>query len=146
VTTAVLRPPVVLRQAITFFGLGMLSTVVSVAIYTGLREAVQAQAANALAMLATAAANTVANRRLTFGIRDGRHAFRDQLVGLAFVGLGLAMSATALLALAMTVHHPSRLDEVTSVFVASSLVGVMRFCVLWFLAARRNRRALPVES
>jgi putative flippase GtrA len=146
VTTAVLRPPAVLRQAVTFFGLGMISTVMSVAIYSGLREAVQAQAANALAMLATAAANTVANRRLTFGIRDRQHAFRDQLIGVAFVGVGLAMSAAALLVLALSVHRPTRLDEVGSVFAASSLVGVMRFCVLWFLAARRIRRSAQVET
>ena len=48
-----------------------------------------AQAANLLALLVTAVANTAANRRFTFGVRGRGSAARHQLQGLAVFGLGL---------------------------------------------------------
>ena len=49
-------------------------------------------AANLVALLVTAVANTAANRRLTFGVRGREGAGRHQLQGLIVFGLGLALT------------------------------------------------------
>jgi putative flippase GtrA len=118
------------RQALIFVGVGMASTAFSAGLYTGLRSWLAAQVANVIAMLATAVGSTSANRRLTFGIRDSRHAVRDHLVGFAFVGLTLGMTATALAALAAVAPQHTRLDEVIAVVSASAVAAVIRFVVL----------------
>ena len=51
--------------------IGVLSTLAYLALFLLLRGVVGAQAANLVALLLTAVANTAANRRLTFGIRGG---------------------------------------------------------------------------
>ena len=66
------------RQAVRFGGIGLLSTVAYLSLFVVLRSAAGAQAANLLALLVTAVANTAANRRFTFGVR-GRGAVRHQL-------------------------------------------------------------------
>src|SRR5262249_37216056 len=51
------------RQVLTFAAIGVLSTLAYAVLYLLLREGMGAQAANALALLVTAIANTAANRR-----------------------------------------------------------------------------------
>ena len=55
-----------------------------------------AQAANLVALLLTAVANTAANRRLTFGVRGRRTAPRHQLQGLVVFALGLGLTSGSL--------------------------------------------------
>src|SRR6266508_177866 len=56
------------RQLVRFAGVGVASTVAYGLLFVLLRGAMGGQAANLLALLVTALANTAANRRLTFGI------------------------------------------------------------------------------
>jgi hypothetical protein len=57
------------RQLARFALVGAASTLAYLGLYTALRYLLAAQAANAAALLATAAANTGANRRFTFAVR-----------------------------------------------------------------------------
>ena len=58
-----------MRQLVSFALIGAASTLAYAVLYLALRQAMPAQAANALSLLLTAVANTAANRRLTFGVR-----------------------------------------------------------------------------
>src|SRR5664280_2321578 len=65
------------NQLVRFGAIGVASTLAYLALYVLLRGALGAQPANLLALLATAVANTTANRRLTFGL-SGRAAGQRQ--------------------------------------------------------------------
>jgi putative flippase GtrA len=112
-----------LLQMVSFAVVGVASTIAYVLLYLLLRGVMSAQAANVLSLLATAVANTAANRRLTFGISGRLNAARHQVKGLIAFGIGLALTSGALAAL----HSPSRGLEI-SVLVAANLVAtVIRF-------------------
>src|SRR2546421_5764785 len=63
-------------QVARFTVIGVASTIAYVLLYVMLRGLMSAQAANMLSLLATAVANTAANRRLTFRISGRSHAAR----------------------------------------------------------------------
>ena len=71
--------PGLLRQLGSFGVIGVASTLAYYVLFVLLRAPIGAQAANLLALLVTAVANTAANRRLTFGVRGGAGAVRHQL-------------------------------------------------------------------
>ncbi len=126
-------------QVVRFLAIGILSTVAYALLYLLLRSVFPAQAANALALLATAVANTAANRRFTFAIRDGAHRLRHQLQGLAVFGLALGLTASSLLVLHVADPHPSRAAELTVLVVANLVATILRFVLLrsWVFRARR---------
>ena len=70
------RPGGLAGQLARFLLVGVTSTAAYVLLYLLLRGFLAAQAANAVSLLLTAAANTFVNRRVTFGIRGRRHAAR----------------------------------------------------------------------
>ena len=128
-------------QIASFAVVGIASTIAYLVLYLLLRGVMSAQAANVLSLLATAVANTAANRRLTFGISGRRHAARHQVKGLIAFGIGLALTSGALAAL----NHPSRGVEV-SVLVAANLVAtVIRFVLYrtWVFGKSRASRDNP---
>jgi putative flippase GtrA len=98
-----------------------------------------AQPANAIALLATAVANTAANRRFTFGVR-GAGVARHQAQGLLVFGLGLALTSGSLAALTALVQHPGRGLELSVLVAANLAATVLRFVLLreWVFAARRD--------
>ena len=75
---------------------GVASTVAYAALYLLFRGPVGAQAANLLALLLTAIANTAANRRFTFGVRGSTDRLRHQAQGLAIFLVGLGVTSGAL--------------------------------------------------
>ena len=83
-------------QVARFVVIGIFSTLAYAALYLLLRSAVDAQAANALALLLTAVGNTAANRRFTFAIRGPRRTVRHQLQGLAVFALALGVTSASL--------------------------------------------------
>jgi putative flippase GtrA len=114
-------------QMVRFTIVGVTSTLAYLALYFGLRQGMPAQAANLLALLATAIANTAANRRLTFGVTGRRHAGRHHLQGLFVFALGLALTSGSLFALHTANPTPPAAAEL-SVLVTANLVGtVLRF-------------------
>jgi putative flippase GtrA len=115
------------RQIVSFMAVGIASTIAYVLLYLLLRGSIPAQAANLLSLMATAVANTAANRRLTFGISGRLNAARHQAKGLITFGIGLALTSGALAALHSATPQPGRGLEV-SVLVAANLVAtVIRF-------------------
>src|SRR5206468_1641984 len=87
------------RQLVSFAVIGVLSTVTYLVLFALLRSPAGAQAANFLALLITAVANTAVNRRLTFGVRGSSHVARHQLQGLLIFALGLGLTSGSLAAL-----------------------------------------------
>jgi putative flippase GtrA len=135
------------RQLFRFAAVGIASTLAYVVLFALLRTGTGAQTANLLALLATAVANTAANRRLTFGISGRRHVARHHVQGLAVFALGVALTSGALAALPALVAHPPRAVEL-SVLVGANLVAtVVRFLLLriWLFhrrpAAQEDRPA-----
>jgi putative flippase GtrA len=132
------------RQVTTFGAIGVASTIAYTLLYVALRPGVNAQAANALALLVTAVANTAANRRLTFAIRGATGSVRHQAQGLVVFGLALALTSLSLVLLHALDAHPSRPLELVVLVIANLVATVVRFLLLrsWVF---RARRVAPVE-
>jgi putative flippase GtrA len=125
-------------QLVRFVAIGAASTAAYVLLYLLLRTWMPAQAANALSLLATAVANTAANRRLTFGIRGRTHAGRHQARGLIAFTAGLALTSGALTALHALTAHPGRATEVTVLVAANLVATLVRFALYrsWVFRSR----------
>ena len=109
------------------------------ALFVLLRHVAGAFAANALALLVTAVANTAANRRITFGTRGRSGRLRQHGEGLAVFGLGLAVTSASLWALHATVADPGRLVELAVLVVANAAATLLRFILFraWVFRAAR---------
>jgi putative flippase GtrA len=117
-------------QAVMFVLVGIASTVAYGLLYLLLRTAMPAQAANALALLATAVANTAANRRLTFGIVGPSRRIRQQCQGLGVFAIGLGVTSAALWLLERLWDGHPAIAEIVVLTVANLLVTVGRFIAM----------------
>ncbi|MFC5750620.1 glycosyltransferase [Actinomadura rugatobispora] len=127
------------RQLARFAVIGVVSTLAYLGLFMLLRTGMNAQAANLLALLVTAIANTAANRRLTFGVRGRSNAGRHQFEGLVVFALGLALTSGSLGVL-HAVATPGQ-DIELAVLVLANLVATMsRFLLLrgWVFAPHRR--------
>ena len=114
------------RQLRSFAAIGVLSTLAYAALYAALRIAMPLLAANALALVATTAGNTAANRRLTFGVRGPERRWRDQLRGLSALGLALLVTSAA----GSFAGGATRLGEIAVLVAANLVATVLRFVIL----------------
>jgi putative flippase GtrA len=122
--------PAGLRRQLAWFAVvGAVSTAAYIALYLLLRNALPAQLANALSLLGTAAGNTAANRRYTFGIRGRPGAVRHQVRGLVAFGAGLLLTAAGLAGLHAADPRPGRGLEVVVLVGASLLATILRFAL-----------------
>jgi putative flippase GtrA len=137
------QPPSFGVQALRFVAIGVVSTLAYLALFVSLRTAVAAQTANAAALLATAVANTAANRRFTFAVRGRARAARHQAQGLVVFALALVLTAGSLALLRALDPHASRVIELTVLIGANLAATVLRFVLLrgWVF---RARRAAPI--
>jgi putative flippase GtrA len=117
-------------QLVRFAVIGVASTLAYLVLFVLLRTATGAQAANLLALLITAVANTAANRRLTFGLTGAAQAGRHHLQGLVVFAIGLGLTSGSLAALHAASDHPGRGLEVTVLVLANLLSTVIRFLLL----------------
>ncbi|WP_104475915.1 bifunctional glycosyltransferase family 2/GtrA family protein [Actinokineospora auranticolor] len=122
-------PSGLLRQLVRFAAVGVVSTLAYLLLYVLLRGQTGPQAANLVALLVTAVANTAANRRLTFGVRGAGGAARHQFQGLLVFALGLGLTSGAL-ALLHGLTAPSGTTEVVVLVAANLLATVLRFLLL----------------
>lgn len=117
-------------QIVVFALVGAASTLAYGLLYLLLRDALGPMVANATALLATAVANTAANRRFTFGHRGAQHRWRHQVQGLIVLGVGLAVTSGTLLAYDAMVGHGHPWVEVAVLTGANLMVTVMRFVAM----------------
>jgi putative flippase GtrA len=118
------------RQMLRFAAIGVVSTLAYLGLFSLLRHGMDAQAANLVALLATAIANTAANRRLTFGITGRRDAAKHQLQGLFVFALGLGLTSGSLAALHAATASPPRSAELAVLVAANLAATVLRFVLL----------------
>jgi putative flippase GtrA len=118
------------RRFLSFATIGVASTLAYVALYTAIRPALGAPAANALALLVTALANTAANRRLTFEVRGRAGLARDHAVGLLALLVALGITSASLAALVFARPRPGALLELAVLVSANALATLVRFMLL----------------
>ena len=132
-------PPGLPRQLTRFAVIGVASTAAYALLFLLLRHTVNAQAANLIALLITAVANTAANRRLTFGVVGTDGAARHQFQGLVVFALGLALTSGSLALLTALPGTPGRLLELADLVLANLAATVLRFVLMrhWIFRSRR---------
>ena len=130
----------VLRQALTFGAIGVVSTLAYAVLYSLLRGTVGAPSANALALVVTAVGNTAANRRLTFRVRGRASMVRDQVAGLVAFGIALLLTSASLAALDLVAPGAGRGVELAVLIAANAAATVTRFLLLraWISQAPRG--------
>ncbi|WP_091532560.1 bifunctional glycosyltransferase family 2/GtrA family protein [Microlunatus soli] len=128
-----------LGQLIRFATVGVLSTLAYLVLYLALRGVIDAQAANLIALLITAVANTAANRRMTFGVRGPENMIKHHAGGLIAFGIGLGLTSGSLWSLHHTVSTPTRWVEVAVLVTANAVSTLIRFLAL--RGMMRNKRA-----
>ncbi len=126
------------RQLASFCLIGAASTLAYAALYLVFRAALPAQLANALALAATAVANTAANRRLTFAVRGPEGWLRHQSQGLVVFALGLAVTSGSLVLLHRLDPGASHRLELTVLIAASVIATLLRFVLFrgWLFPQR----------
>ncbi|WP_413232566.1 glycosyltransferase [Mycolicibacterium sp. 120266] len=132
-------PRSLLRQVVRFGTIGVASTIAYLLLFMALHASIGAQAANLVALLVTAVANTAANRRFTFGVRGGAGAARHQFEGLIVFGIALAITSGSLAGLHAFVPQPHKLLELTVLVLANLVATAVRFVLLrgWVFHPRR---------
>ncbi|MFG1615249.1 glycosyltransferase [Nonomuraea wenchangensis] len=128
------------RQLPRFAVVGVASTLAYLALYSLLRPVIPPLAANALALLVTAVANTAANRRFTFGVTGSDGALRHQFEGLIAFLVGLALTSGTLALLPAQVPHGVELAAVIAANAAATLVRFLLLRVWVFNPRRRTAR------
>jgi putative flippase GtrA len=131
-------PAGMLPQLLRFAGIGIFSTVAFLALYALLRPATGAQAANFIALLTTAIANTALNRRLTFAIRGAEGAVRHQVQGLLLFTLGWALNAASLAALNAAAPTHTHVAELSVLLLANAFTTLLRFVLMRAWVFRRT--------
>jgi putative flippase GtrA len=132
-------PNSLFRQAVRFAAIGVASTLAYLALFMLMQGVIGAQAANLVALLVTAVANTAANRRFTFGVTGGAKVTRHHVEGLVVFGVALAITSGALAGLHAFVEQPHRLVEVSVLVLANLVATAVRFVLLrgWVFHPRR---------
>jgi len=125
-----------------FAVVGVASTVAYAVLFLLLRQLMPAQAANLVALVVTAVANTAANRRFTFGIRGREQAGRHHGQGLLVFAIGLVLTSGSLWLLGALAPGASHAVEITVLSLANLAATVVRFVAMrwWIFAGRREVR------
>lgn len=139
------RRPSLLRQVVRFAGVGVLSTVAYGLLYLLLAPVMPAQGANLVALLATAIANTAANRRFTFGVRGRAGVVRHQFQGLAVFLLAWGITSGSLGALHLVAPDAGRATQLVVLTAANLLATLLRFVLLRLWVFRRHRQQPDVD-
>jgi putative flippase GtrA len=131
------------RQVVRFAAIGVVSTLAYLVLFALLRLGMGAQAANFVALLVTAIANTATNRRVTFGIRGRHKAGVHQFQGLIVFAIGLALTSGSLGLLHLITTTPHRVTELVVLVLANLAATIVRFVMLRAWVFRGNRKAQP---
>src|ERR1700754_4634507 len=125
-------------QLVRFGIVGVASTLAYALLYLVLHPMMGSQAANLVALLLTAIANTAANRAFTFGIRGRGGAARHQMHGLLVFAFGLAITSGSLYVLHRFDPTVDKVVELSILVVANLVATLVRFVALrWVFGAHR---------
>jgi putative flippase GtrA len=135
------RAKALLRQLVVFAGVGGVFNIVYALLYLALRTVLDAQPANAIALVASTIAGTWGHRRVTFGVRGRARTVPHQTLGLVLLGFSLLVTGGSLWLLEASVDEPSRLAELLVLAAANLGVGLVRFVTfrLAMVPARQPR-------
>ncbi|MCW2513132.1 MAG: glycosyl transferase [Mycobacterium sp.] len=123
-------PKGMVGQLVRFGIVGVASTLAYALLYLVLHPMVGSQAANLIALLLTAVANTAANRAFTFGVRGRNGAGRHQLHGLMVFMFGLAITSGSLFVLHRFDPTIGKVAELSVLVVANLVATLVRFVAL----------------
>ncbi|WP_354528682.1 bifunctional glycosyltransferase family 2/GtrA family protein [Nakamurella sp. UYEF19] len=123
-------PTGMVKQIVRFAAIGVVSTLAYLLLFVVLHPFMGAQVANFLALAITAIANTAANRRFTFGVRERSGAARHQLQGFGIFLLGLAITSGSLALLHVGAPNASRMFELSVLVLANLVATVLRFLLM----------------
>ncbi|WP_138443949.1 bifunctional glycosyltransferase family 2/GtrA family protein [Sinomonas susongensis] len=124
-------------QLVRFGAIGVASTLAYAVLYLMGRVFMGAQAANFVALLITAVANTAANRRFTFGVLGAARLARHHFEGLIVFGMGWALTAGAL-AWMNSLQHPSQWLELAVLTLANLAATALKFLLFRLWVFRRR--------
>jgi putative flippase GtrA len=136
-----------LRQLLRFGCVGIVSTVAYALLYLLFATVMTSFAANFLALLLTAIANTAANRRFTFGVRGRSRATLHQFQGLIVFGISWIITSGSLLELHAINPQANVLSELVVLTFTNVLATVLRFVLLrtWVFRDHSERRGFITE-
>jgi putative flippase GtrA len=117
-------------QLVRFGMVGVASTIAYALLYLAFHPMMGAQAANLVALLLTAIANTAVNRAFTFGVRGRNGVARHQLNGLFVFAFGLAITSGSLYVLHRYDPTIGRVAELSVLVVANLVATLVRFVAL----------------
>jgi len=123
-------PPRLPGQLLRFAMVGLASTLVYGALFWALRNSLPPASSNAVALAATAIANTAANRRVTFGVRGPERLLRDHAGGLVAFGIAFLLTNVAILAMATFAPGASRGVEIAILTAVNAVATGARFIIL----------------
>jgi len=123
-------------EILRFIGVGIASTALFATLYLIARTAVEPVAASILALLLATAANTAANRRLTFRITGADGWLKHQAQGYAVLGVAMAITTTTATLLPA---GTSRTWELVALSAANLLATLVRFVLFrsWIFGGTR---------
>jgi putative flippase GtrA len=143
-TSPAWRGKALLLRLVVFACVGGLFNVVYAVLYVVLRAGLDAQWANALALVASTIAGTAGHRRVTFGVRGRERTVPHQVLGLVLLAFSLAVTAGSLRVLELNVASPSRTAELLVLIAANLGTGLVRFVAFQaVMPERRPRSAAP---
>jgi putative flippase GtrA len=123
-------PKGMVGQLLRFGIVGVASTLAYALLYLILHPVMGSQAANLVALLVTAVANTAANRAFTFGVRGRNGVARHQVHGLLVFLFGLAITSGALFVLHRFDPTIDKMAELSVLVVANLVATLVRFVAL----------------
>ncbi|MDQ1528400.1 MAG: hypothetical protein QOK08_1105 [Actinomycetota bacterium] len=141
------RRPSFLAQLLRFGCVGIVSTVAYALLYLLFATVMTSFAANFLALLLTAIANTAANRRFTFGVRGRSRMTLHQFQGLIVFGISWIITSGSLLELHVINPQANVLSELVVLTFTNVLATVFRFVLLrtWVFRDHSERRGSVAE-
>jgi putative flippase GtrA len=130
-------PQGLLGQVLRFGVVGVTSTIAYFVLYMLLRGVMDGQAANFVAQIVTAVANTAANRAFTFRVRGSDGLLKHHATGLLAFAIALTLTSGSLWALHALWPSSGRWVEVTVLTLANLVATLVRFLALRFVIGRR---------
>jgi putative flippase GtrA len=131
-------PQGLLGQVLRFGVVGVTSTIAYFVLYVLLRGIMDGQAANFVAQIVTAIANTAANRAFTFRVRGSGGLLKHHATGLIAFAIALTLTSSSLWALHQVWPTSGRWVEVTVLTLANLVATLVRFLALRFVIGRKT--------